>query len=413
MYQDRDLLLLPARPEFPDRMGIRGVGRRFDREASGGLGTKFNDEAAARARADRPRPQVSPAVLQVWPFSLAERTAFVGREKRTSRDSRGHRSCTIRPWTIFMLWDGPGVGKSRLAMEMADYASQRGFRCSIGHCYERDEPHPYLPFTEIIENNLAQAASLDEYRQRMGDNVELAQIAPSLRRIFPDLPQPLKLPPAQQRYYLFESVSEALARSALTRPSMYVLEDLHWADESTLALLMHLAHRVAQLPIVIIGTYRSGYSNDNPAFVRTLEELIRLGVRPQKLSGLSKDAIAQMLQGLSRRRAPESLLGLIFEESQGYPFFVEEVYRHLVEEGKVFDAAGQFPTDIEIGESDVSENVRLIIGRRLQRLDENEKRVLAAAVLIGRSFSFRLLTEVSQIDIEELFTVIEKAQRMG
>jgi hypothetical protein len=67
--------------------------------------------------------------------------------------------------------------------------------------------------------------------------------------------------------------------------------------------LMHLAHRVAQLPIVIIGTYRSGYSNDNPALVRTLEELIRLGVRPQKLSGLSKDAIAQMLQGLSRRRA--------------------------------------------------------------------------------------------------------------
>ncbi len=164
---------------------------------------------------------------------------------------------------------------------------------------------------------------------------------------------------------------------------------------------------------MIIGTYRSGYSDDNPALVRTLEELIRMGVRPQKLGGLSKDAVAQMLQALSQRQAPASLVSLIFEESQGYPFFVEEVYRHLVEEGKVFDAAGQFRKDIKIDEIDVPENVRLIISRRLERLDENEKRALAAAAVIGRSFSFQLLTAASQIDVDELFTVIEKAQQMG
>jgi hypothetical protein len=114
-----------------------------------------------------------------------------------------------------MLWDGPGVGKTRLAIEMAEYASGVGFRCSFGRCYERDEPFPYLPFAEIIEGNLAQAASLDDYRRRIADNAaELAQIAPSLRRIFPDIPQPLELPPQQKRRYLFQSVSEALARAA-------------------------------------------------------------------------------------------------------------------------------------------------------------------------------------------------------
>src|SRR6266436_243160 len=288
------------------------------------------------------------------------------------------------------------------------------FRCSVGRCYERDEPFPYLPFAEIIEGNLAQAASLDDYRQRIGNNApELAQIAPHLRRIFPDIPQPLELPPAQQRRYLFQSFSEALARIARTHPQLLVLEDLHWADESTLALLIHLANRIAQLPVVIIGTYRSGYSDDNPALVRTLEELIRMGVRPQKLGGLSQAAVGQMLHELSQREAPESLVSLIFEESQGYPFFVEEVYRHLIEEGKIFDAAGQFRTDITIDESDVPENIRLIIGRRLQRLDENEKRALAAAAVIGRSFSFHLLTAISQIDVDELFNVIEKAQQMG
>ena len=84
------------------------------------------------------------------------------------------------------------MGKSRLAMEMAEYASRVGFRCLVGHCYERDEPFPYLPFVEILESGLAQAASLDDFRRRMGDNAaELVQLAPSLRRVFPDIPQPL------------------------------------------------------------------------------------------------------------------------------------------------------------------------------------------------------------------------------
>ncbi len=368
--------------------------------------------APAPAHADN--PPASPVMQEVSPFSLAERTAFVGRESEggairaiIDRARSGHGS-------IVMLWDGPGVGKTRLAMEMADYASRKGFRCSVGHCYERDEQYPYLPFAEIIENNLAQAASLEDYRGQIGPYAaELAQIAPSLRRIFPDLPEPLELPAAQQRGFLFQSFSEAMAQAARTRPNMYLVEDLHWADESTLALFVYLARRIAQLPAVIIATYRSGYSDINPALVRTLEELIRMGVRPHKLSGLSKDAVGQMLHGLSEREAPESLLSLIFEESQGYPFFVEEVYRHLVEEGKVFDTAGQFRTDIEIDEIDVPDNVRLIISRRLERLDENEKRALTAAAVIGRSFSFRLLTEVNQIDVDELFAVFEKAQQMG
>src|SRR3984957_5575985 len=367
---------------------------------------------AAPARADR--PQAVPLALEVSPFSLAERTAFVGRETELSairptidRALTGHGS-------MLMLFDGPGVGKTRLAMEMAEYASRKGFRCAVGRCYERDEPFPFLPFAEIIESNLAQAASLDDYYLQMGPNAaEMAQIAPSLRRVFPDIPQPLKLPPAHQRRYLFQSFSEALARAARTRPNMYLLEDLHWADESTLALLIHLADRIAQLPVVIVATYRGGYPDDNPALVRTLEELIRIGVRPQKLSGLSKDAVAQMLHGLGQRQAPESLVDLIFGESQGYPFFVEEVYQHLIEEGKVFDATGQFRTDLKLDESDVPQNVRLIISRRLERLDESEKRALAAAAVIGRSFSFQLLTAISQIDVDELFNVIEKAQGMG
>ncbi|HEV3115158.1 MAG TPA: AAA family ATPase [Candidatus Binataceae bacterium] len=365
------------------------------------------------AHSGDPAPQDSPAVLSASPLSFTERTAFVGREIERGKIRAAIDRALAGRGSVVMLAGGPGVGKTRLAMEMAEYAAQVGFRCLVGHCYERDEPFPYLPFVEIIESSLAQAPSPDDFRLQMGDDAaELAQIAPGLRRIFPDIPEPLELPMAQKRRYLFQSLSEVAARAAQTQPRLYILDDLHWADESTLALLIHFASRVPQFPLVIIGTYRDEYSEKTPALVRTLEELIRLGIRPLKVGGLSKDAVAQMLNGL-RSQAPECLVNAIFEESQGYPFFVEEVYRHLAEEGRLFDAAGQFRTDIEIDEIDVPENVRLIIDRRLARLDENEKRVLAAAAVIGRSFSFQLLTATSQSDVDELFTVLERAQQMG
>jgi len=392
-------------PDFP-------IAWEFGASAIGPAEEPHSSGDTEPIRADRPR--TSSPVLQVSPFSLAERTVFVGRETERDLIRAAIDRALSGQGSIVMLGGGPGVGKSRLAMEMGEYASQVGFRCLVGHCYERDEPFPYLPFVEIIESAMAQAPSLEDFRQRLGDRApELAQIVPSLRRVFPDIPPPLDLPPAQRRRYLFQSISEGLAHAARSHPTVHIMEDLQWADESTLGLLIHLANRVAQLSVVIIGTYRDGYSEHNSALTRTLEELIRMGNRPLKLGGLSRESIAQMLHSLSRGPAPETLVNLIFEESQGYPFFVEEVYRHLVEEGKVFDSAGQFRTDIEIDEIDVPENVRLIIGRRLERFDENEKRVLAAAAMIGRNFSFRLLTEVSQIDVDELFTVIEKAQQMG
>jgi predicted ATPase len=144
-------------------------------------------------------------------------------------------------------------------------------------------------------------------------------------------------------------------------------------------------------------------------------KLNRAGFRPTRSTvlDLSKDAVAQMLLGLSQREAPDSLVSLIFEESQGNPFFVEEVYRHLTEDGKIFDATGEFRTDIEIDETDVPENVRLVIGRRLERLDENEERVLIAAAAIRCSFSFQLPTAIRQIDVDELFTAIERRSTWG
>jgi tetratricopeptide (TPR) repeat protein len=360
------------------------------------------------------RRSVRPILVEASPFSLAARTALIGREDEREAIRATIDQALSGRGSLVMLAGGPGAGKTRLAIEMIEYASRLGFRCGVGRCYERKEPFPYLPFVEIIESELAQAASLNDFRRRMGDNAaELAQLVPSLRRFFPDIPDPQELLPSQKRRYIFQSISALLARATRTRSYVYVLEDLHWADESTLALLIHLAQRISQLPVVLIGTYRDAYLDSSQTLIRTTEELIRMGIRPIKVSGLSEEAVGKMLNELSKHDTPRNLTEIIFDQTQGNPFFVEELYRHLLEENKIFDADGQLRTDITVDEIELPENVRLIIDRRLQRLNENEKRVLAAAAVIGRSFSFQLLAEISRMDMDQLFDVIEKAQRMG
>ena len=121
-----------------------------------------------------------------------------------------------------------------------------------------------------------------------------------------------------------------------------------------------------------------------------------------------------MLQGLDPRPPSNRLANLIFDVTEGNPFFVQEVYHHLIEDGRVFDAAGEFRSDITIDQIDVPENVRLVIGRRLDRLGDAERKILAAAAVIGRSFSFQLIRLLlDQVDVDELCDAVEKAQQMG
>src|SRR5262249_10193709 len=155
------------------------------------------------------------ALLDVSPLWPAARTPFVGREHERDAIRAAVDRAFRGQGSIVLLAGGPGVGKSRLAMEMAARASGHGFRVLVGPGYEREAPFPLLPSAEILESGLAQTASVDDYRRSMGDAAaELAQIAPRIRRVFPELPEPRELPPQQRRRYLFQSFSEALGRSA-------------------------------------------------------------------------------------------------------------------------------------------------------------------------------------------------------
>jgi len=347
-------------------------------------------------------------------LSFAERTVFVGRESERREITAAVNEALTGNGALVMLGGGAGVGKTRLAIESAREAAKKGALVLLGRCVEAEEPHPYLPFVEMLEMALGQAQSKEGFRRALGENAtELAQLVPRLKQVFDDIGPPLELPPQQARRYLFESLAEFLARTARARPIFLVLDDLHWADESTLSLLVHLALRISSMPVVIAGTYRDTEPDLNPALVKALDQLVRARVRPIRLKGLPSQAVARIIESLCGREPPPQFVDAIYRETDGNPFFIEELFKHLVEEGKVLDPSGQFRGDLRLSELDVPANVRLVVGRRLERLREASRQVLAAAAVMGRSFSFKLLESLGQFDSDPLLEAIEEALRMG
>ncbi|HEV3234373.1 MAG TPA: AAA family ATPase [Candidatus Dormibacteraeota bacterium] len=315
--------------------------------------------------------------------------------------------------SVVLIGGEPGVGKTRLATEVLAEADRRGFRTFTGRCYESEGTPPYQPFIEIVEMAAAKLPS-DVLRRDLGDAApEVARLMPELRRRFDDIAEPMDLPPEQERRYLFNSIFEFIGRAAGTQPVCVLLDDIHWADEASLLLFEHIAQRVAGIPLVILGTYRDVELELGRPLARTLDALHRQRlVRRMALKRLDATGVAAMLAALGGAAPPPSLVDVIFEETEGNPFFVEEVYRHLAESGELFDESGGWRAGLAIGEVDVPESIRLVVGRRLERLDDATRQAMASAAVIGRAFSFSLLAGMETgISEDALFEALDQAER--
>ncbi len=336
---------------------------------------------------------------------------LIGREqefaelKRLLVDALGGRGSMV------MIAGEPGIGKSHLARAVLEEAKLRGALGIIGHCYEMEGAPPYGPFTEMLEY-IKRMAPREGLRYSLGgDAPEVARLMPELRNIYPEIPPAIQLPPEQQRWFLFNAFRAFVERAASVTPLVVVFEDLQWADEPTLLLLQHHAQTLASTPMLAICTYRDMQLEVTRPFARTLETLLRdkLAIRMQ-LKRLPEGGVKGMLAALSGQSPPPSLVRVIFEQTEGNPFFVEEVFRHLSEEGKLFDESGKWLPDLRVEKLQVPEGVRLVVGRRLDRLDENARRILTTAAVIGRSFSLRLLEELESKP-DAALDAIEEAER--
>ncbi len=342
----------------------------------------------------------------------ASRAPFVARDAERAELLRWVEATRQGHGAVVLIGGEPGVGKTRLAEELAREAEKREMRVRIGHCYEMDGAPPYNPFVEMLEA-VIQDIPADLIRQTLADDAaEIARVMPKLRRLFPDIPPPLELPPEQERKVLLDALRSFIARGATLRPQLLVLDDLHWADEGTLLLLRHLAEEIETLPVLIVGTYREVELDAARPFARALEALLR-GRQAHRvpLKRLSEESVEALLASLGGQLPPAVLLRAIYAETEGNPFFVEEVFKHLLEEGRLMDEHGRFRPDLVIGEVDVPEGVRLVIGRRVERLGEQALQVLTAAAVIGHGFTFELLDAITELDTDAVLDAVDEAQQ--
>jgi predicted ATPase len=307
----------------------------------------------------------------------------------------------------------PGVGKSRLVAEIGDEAEARGMRLLTGHCVEMSGAPPYLPYVEIIEQAISNPRSPLALRQSLGDvAAEIARIAPALRRVFPDIPPPVELPPELARRYVWNSLGEFMGRAAQGQPLLLVLEDLHWADESTVLLTEYLAALLPEMSVLVLGTYRDIEVDLDHPLARVIGKLARRYlVERVSLRRLSYHGVRAMLQALAGQPAPEQLVRLIDRETEGNPFFVEEVYLHLVESGVLLDEHGGVRADLQLDEVSVPESIRLVVGQRLDRLAASTREVLAAAAVSGRVFASEIVGEIAGVGKDTLAEAFDEAER--
>jgi predicted ATPase/class 3 adenylate cyclase len=343
-------------------------------------------------------------------LAAKERTPFVARGDERARLCRAVEGARQGAGSLFLIAGEAGVGKTRLVEEAAGEARRLGFRVLIGRSVDQQGAPPYLPTIEHLEE-AARQVSPEAFRQALGDNApEIAKLMPELRARYTDIPEPVSLPPEQERRYLLHALMEFVERAARGTPLMLVFEDLHWADESTLLLVRLLAQRVREIPLLAVGTYRDTDLKAGSPLSAALPELLRQRLAEEILLGrLREQEVAALLEGRAGSRPPADLVALVYSETEGNPFFVEEVFRHLHEAGKLFDESGRWRPAVEIADSDVPRSVGLVIGQRLSRVSDDCRRILTIAALAGKAFRFDLLAGVQGVDEDDLLDALEEA----
>lgn len=336
------------------------------------------------------------------------RGRFIGREQELIEATALWNKALAGEGQLLLVSGEPGIGKTRLIRELSTQVEVTGGRSLVGEC-EPEGSAPYTPFAQIVRKTLRQGSengfNLPEFV--LGDLLELA---PELKPYYPDvLPNPKLEPEAEQRR-LFENVvafSSALSEAA---PLMLVIDDAHWADSGSLALLRHLAKRTQQQRIMLTATYREVELDQALPFHETLLELNRkrLGTRI-KLKRFDQQQTRGLLGAVFEDEITDEFLEGIYEETEGNPFFIEEVCKALVESGQVYYTQSGWER-LSMEELEIPQSVRVAIQSRLSKFPEEHQDTLNLAAVLGREFDFDTLAEASELDEETLIEALEAAE---
>ena len=343
------------------------------------------------------------------PFLTDIGRIFVGRDDELERLGQLWKEAAAGELRVALLAGEPGVGKTRLAAELAGRVHADGATVLAGRCDE-DLGVPYQPFVEALRHFVDHAPLVSGRLGRYGG--ELTRLVPELSDRVPGLSVPLRSDPETERYRLFDAVAAWLTVASAEEPLLLVLDDLQWAAKPTLLLLRHVA-RAGGGRILVLGTYRDTELTHDHPLVELVADLRRQGpVERLSLSGLDDEGVRAFVEQAAGTALDEHGLALtraIYEETEGNPFFVREVLRHLAETGGVERRQGSWTTRLPADQLAIPEGVRDVVGRRLARLSDDANQTLRIAAVVGAEFELGVVRAAGDLDEETLLAAVEEA----
>ncbi len=322
-------------------------------------------------------------------------TSLIGRQAELAVLAAALEDSLSGRGQLAILAGEPGIGKTRLSRELADLAEAKGAAVLWGGCHERRGAPPYWPWLQALRSYV-EAAEAGQLRLDMGPGAaDISQIIPELAAKLEGLEKPRVLDPEQERFRLYLSITTFLKNLSQRQPLVLVLEDLHWADESSLFLLEFLAGEISLSSLMVVGTYRDIEVTGSHPLVETLGGLVREGnFHRVPLHGLSRQEVGEFVASRSGVAVAEAAIDSLHQRTDGNPLFVGEVV------GSVSPEEMDGNQDWVAG---VPDAVREAILRRLSRLSEPCNQLLRTASVIGRDFSLPLLRYLSADIAEDVF----------
>ena len=337
----------------------------------------------------------------------AELTALYGLVDRTKGGSRH----------ILLLHGEAGIGKSRLVTEVKAYAVDQGFLVLQGNCFQGDSAAPYAPLLDLFRTQFLAISPPTPIPPDMQQLVQiLSQFLPELPLLIPDLAAPTASPSfdsEQEKRRLFAAISHFFATQGRRQPILLIIEDLHWSDEASLEVLLHLARTCTNLPLLFVLTYRS--DEVSPALTHFLAALEREHLAQElSLGSLSHDEVAAMLKAIfaDHDAVPVGFLGRIYALTDGNPFFVEEVLKSLLATGELRSHDGVWERTLLLGTHSqhlrIPHSVRDAVYQRTRLLSHQAKQVLTLAAVSGQRFDLSLLAHMLHEDESHMLRLIKE-----
>jgi DNA-binding SARP family transcriptional activator/Tfp pilus assembly protein PilF len=309
---------------------------------------------------------------------------------------------------LLLLEGEAGIGKTRLAEELLTYAQSKGANAISARCYEGETQFAFGPIVAGLRTTLTRAGA----EQRLEDLSlpwlgEATRLLPELLTLRPGLSSPLPLdgPGAQSRF--FEGLKQILyALCKGTLPGIIFFDDIQWADNATLDLLNYLVRRLREQPVCLLVTLRSRQASNDNRLHQLQNEALRAGnTTVVTLSRLNLLSVQELVLSASpnSKVLKAGLVERLYQETEGLPFFLIE-YLLAITNGVL---------SVESENWSPPGSVRELLYSRLNSVSETGRQLLGAAAVIGRSFDFDTLREVSGRSEEETVNALEELIAQG